>query len=111
MSVAFGPVIVRWADVRAAHRWDGGPAPVPVPRSGPERGRHEWNRFARWLVAATIAGAALGLVMLLGGPGAAALTSWFGTLGLVTGIWFVSGPAWYRPGRGRVEATPEHAPR
>src|SRR5699024_4755461 len=27
-SVAFGPVLVRWADVRVAHLWAGGPAPV-----------------------------------------------------------------------------------
>lgn len=99
VSVAFGPVLVRWADVRAAHRWAGGPAPVPVPRSGPGRARHEWDRFARWLVAAAIAAAALGLVILVGGPAARALASWFPTLGLITAIWFVSGPAWYLPGR------------
>ncbi|MEJ2864055.1 hypothetical protein [Actinomycetospora flava] len=94
-SVAFGPVIVRWADVRAAHRWAGGPAPVPVPRSGPERARHEWDRFARWVVAALICAAVLGLVHLLAGPGAdlAALSPWFGRLGLVTVIWFLTGPA------------------
>lgn len=94
-SVAFGPVIVRWADVRAAHRWAGGPAPTPVPRQGPERARHEWDRFGRWVVAALICAAALGLVHLLAGPGAdlAALDPWFGRLGIVTVIWFLTGPA------------------
>lgn len=94
-SVAFGLVIVRWADVRAAHRWAGGPAPTPVPKQGPERARHEWDRFARWVVAALICSAVLGLVHLLAGPGAdlTALTPWFGRLGLVTAIWFVTGPA------------------
>ncbi|GAA4920405.1 hypothetical protein GCM10023204_28900 [Actinomycetospora succinea] len=95
VSVAFGPVIVRWADVRAAHRWAGGPAPTPVPKQGPERARHEWDRFGRWVAAALICAATLGLVHLLAGPGAdlTALDPWFGRLGLVTLIWFVTGPA------------------
>lgn len=101
VSVAFGPQIVRWADVRAAHRWSDGPAPVPVPKDGPEQARHEWRQFGRWLVAAAIAAGALGLVVLVGGPAASALTAWFGTLGLVTGIWFVSGPVWYLGSRTR----------
>ena len=94
-SVAFGPTLVRWADVRAAHRWADGPAPVAVPREGPERAAHEWSQFGRWVVAAIICAAVLGLVHLLAGPGAdlAALTPWFGRLGIVTVIWFVVGPA------------------
>lgn len=95
VSVAFGPVIVRWADVRAAHRWAGGPAPEPVPDSGPERARLEWDRFVRWLVAAAISAALLGLVMWLAGPAAADLGHWFGRLGIVTVIWFLAGPVWY----------------
>lgn len=95
VSAAFGPVLVRWADVRAAHRWAGGPAPTPVPRHGPERARHEWDRFGRWVVAALICSAVLGLVHLLAGAGAdlTALDPWFGRLGIVTAIWFATGPA------------------
>ena len=94
-SVAFGPSLVRWADVRAAHRWAGGPAPVKVPRVGPERAAHEWSQFGRWVVAAIICAAVLGLVHLIAGPDAdlALLTPWFGRLGVVTVIWFVTGPA------------------
>lgn len=100
VSLAFGPVIIRWADVRAAHRWDGGPAPVPLPRSGAARARHEWDRFLRWLVAAAISSALLGMVLLVGGPSASALTSWFPRLGLITVIWCLTGPARYGlPGR------------
>ena len=36
-SVAFGPALVRWADVRFAHRFAGGPAPVKTPKRGPDR--------------------------------------------------------------------------
>ena len=46
-SVAFGPAMVRWADVRFAHRWAGGPAPAPKPPGGtPERVRLEWRDWA-----------------------------------------------------------------
>lgn len=95
VSVAFGPVLIRWADVRAAHRWAGGPAPLPLPKEGPERARHEWDRFGRWVVAAAICAAVLGLVHLLAGPGAdlTVLDPWFGRLGIVTVIWFATGPA------------------
>ena len=35
VSLAFGHSLVRWADVRFAHRFAGGPAPVRAPRVGP----------------------------------------------------------------------------
>jgi hypothetical protein len=104
-SVAFGPSLVRWADVRAAHRWAGGPAPVKVPREGPERAAHEWSQFGRWVVAAILCAAVLGLVHLLAGPDAdlALLTPWFGRLGIVTVIWFVTGPARFLGARHAVD--------
>ncbi|HET9423195.1 MAG TPA: hypothetical protein VFO49_18795, partial [Nocardioides sp.] len=34
VSVAFGPAMVRWADVRMAHRLGVGPAPTPAPKRG-----------------------------------------------------------------------------
>ncbi|WP_433072988.1 hypothetical protein ACQP1P_24735 [Dactylosporangium sp. CA-052675] len=54
-SVAFGPSMVRWADVRFAHRFAGGPAPHKVPRRGPERVRYEWREFGKALVAGVVA--------------------------------------------------------
>ena len=105
VSVAFGPVMIRWADGHAAHRWAGGPRPVRVPSRGPRRARHEWAPFGRWLVAAAITAAVLGLVMLVAGPGAAALTAWFGRLGVVTALWFVVGPLWHLGERERAESS------
>ncbi len=96
-SVAFGPGLVRWADVRAAHRFGGGPAPEPRPSVGsPARVRQEWRAFARACLAAATSAALLGLAVLLVGGDAdtAPLVGWFGTLGVVLGTWLVTGPLW-----------------
>jgi hypothetical protein len=108
-SVVFGPSIIRWADQRAAHRWAGGPAPRRIPRRGPVRAAHEWRSFGRWLVAAVIAAALLGLVIVLAGPGAdvAALQDWFGRLLVITGIWFLTGPVWHLGESGAADADDE----
>lgn len=102
-SVAFGPSIVRWADVRFAHRFAGGPAPVPVPRRGPERRAHLWREWRRVVVAAAIASVTLlGLAALSGGPEQdAVLLGWTGRCWLVVGIWLVAGPLWESGARDR----------
>ena len=46
VSLAYGHSIVRWADVRFAHRFAGGPAPEPKPKRGPQRAARE---VAGWL--------------------------------------------------------------
>jgi hypothetical protein len=102
-SVAFGPAIVRWADVRFAHRFAAGPAPVPVPRHGPERRAHLWREWRRVVVAAAIASVTLlGLAVLFGGPEQdAVLYGWTGRCWLVVGIWLVAGPLWESGARDR----------
>ena len=95
-SVAFGPTIVRWADVRFAHRFAGGPAPVPVPKHGPERRAHLWREWRRVVVAVVIASAVLvGLVWFVASPEQAGpLWGWIGRAWTVVGIWLVAGPLW-----------------
>ena len=102
-SVAFGPAVVRWADVRFAHRFAGGPPPVPVPRHGPERRAHLWREWRRVVLAAAIASATLlGLAVLLGGPEQdAVLHGWIGRCWLVVAIWLVAGPLWESGTRDR----------
>jgi len=51
VSVAFGPALVRWADVRMAHRLGAGPPPTPAPKRGPEHARHERRQWARHALA------------------------------------------------------------
>src|SRR5699024_6187110 len=93
-SVAFGPVLVRWADVRVAHLWAGGPAPVR--RRGRDRFRRECALFGRWLAAAAVALAATGLLAVaVAGPAQRAdLLGIAPALGLITVIWLITGPVW-----------------
>lgn len=97
-SLAFGPALVRWADVRFAHRFAGGPAPRRVPKHGPERMAYlmrEWYR-----VAGTVAIASAVLVVLIlffATPDEhASLWSWIGWAWAVVGLWYVFGPLWER---------------
>ncbi len=108
-SLAFGPAIVRWADVRFAHRFAGGPAPRPTPKHGPERVAHlmrEWYR-----VVGTVAVASVVLVVLtlfFAAPeDHAGLLWWIGRAWVVVGLWFVFGPLWERGKTSATESQPQ----
>ncbi|MFC4372794.1 hypothetical protein ACFO5K_01670 [Nocardia halotolerans] len=95
-TVMFGHRVIQWLDQRFAHRFAGGPAPVPVPKAGPERARREWADFSRWLGAAAIA-AVLTVVLSYTVADAGQreqLMGVFGSLGVITVIWFLTGPVW-----------------
>ena len=94
-SVAFGPTLVRWADVRFAHRWAGGPPPEPKPAGGTAaRLRLEWRDFGRAVLAAAISAALLlGAVLLVGDRAdTAPLLGWLWRLGLVLIVWLLGWP-------------------
>jgi hypothetical protein len=96
-SVAFGHSVIRWADVRIAHRFAGGPRPVKP--KGAAKVRHEWREWGKCVVGAAIACAAMALLSFvvatpeqteaLWGP-----DGWMVRLGGLTAIWFVLGPLW-----------------
>jgi hypothetical protein len=67
VSVAYGPAMVRWADVRMAHRLGEGPAPTPAPKQGPEHARHERRQWFRHLLAWAVGCSLLLLAWLLVG--------------------------------------------
>ncbi|MYT72419.1 MULTISPECIES: hypothetical protein [unclassified Streptomyces] len=68
-SVALGHYTVRWADVRVAHRFAGGPPPA-TPRYGTARAVHEWKLAARWVLASVIAlGLLQGAIWYVGDDG------------------------------------------
>lgn len=94
-SVAFGPGMVRWADVRFAHRFAGGPPPPPQ-RRGKEKLRHEWREFGKCVLACALAaGLLLAAILVIGTPEQVApLWGWLPRLGTVTAIWLVTGPLW-----------------
>jgi hypothetical protein len=102
-SVAFGPALVRWADVRFAHRFADGPPPVKPPKRGPARQRHLWVEWRRVVVAAAISSVVLlGLVFFVATPGQEpVLISWIGRVWVVAGLWLVFGPLW-EIGRNRT---------
>jgi hypothetical protein len=107
-SVAFGPSIVRWADVRFAHRFAGGPAPAKQVKGTPERVAHLWREWSRVVVAAAITSSVLGgLILFVATPEQSGVLSWWiGRVWVVAGIWLVAGPLW-ESGRSR---TPEERP-
>ncbi|MFJ2187441.1 hypothetical protein ACIOJE_05650 [Kitasatospora sp. NPDC087861] len=61
-SIGYGPSLVRWADRHFAYRFAGGPKPLPSPKYGPERTRHEWQICRRTVASAAIT---LSLITLL----------------------------------------------
>jgi hypothetical protein len=105
-SVAFGPAIVRWADVRFAHRFAGGPAPRRVPKRGPERISHLMREWYRVLGTVAIASAVLVvLILFFAAPqDQTALWSWILRAWAVVGLWYVFGPLWERAKRSQEVA-------
>jgi hypothetical protein len=93
-SVAFGPALVRWADVRFAHRFAGGPPPVKVPKHGPERRQHLWREWYRVVNAAAIASVTLLGLAWLFTDGDQLLYETIRNLWVIVGLWLVAGPLW-----------------
>lgn len=61
VSIAYGHKMIKWADVRFAHRFAGGPQPVPNPKHGPEHASYERRMWFYHLLAW-----AIGSLVLLG---------------------------------------------
>ncbi|WP_328632390.1 hypothetical protein [Streptomyces sp. NBC_00356] len=76
-SVALGHYTIKWADVRVAHRFAGGPPPS-TPKYGVPRAIHEWKLAARWTLAAVIAmGLLQGAIWYVDGDGSTdSLAAW-----------------------------------
>lgn len=97
ISVAYGHRMIAWADVRFAHRFDGGPAPAKL--TGWAYTRACWLDVARTLLAAVIASALVGgLILVVGDPDRTAeLTGVFPLVGLIVAIdllWAISYTFW-----------------
>ncbi|GAA4769209.1 hypothetical protein [Actinomycetospora chibensis] len=96
-SVVFGHRMVRWADVRAAHRWADGPPPEPAPAHGTSaRVRLAWQEWARATLAAGIAVVLLiTAIAMVGDPGRTGeLWAWVGRMGWLVALWLLAGPLW-----------------
>ncbi|AZH84096.1 hypothetical protein EAO79_15285 [Plantibacter sp. PA-3-X8] len=102
-TVAFGHALITKADVWFAHRFAGGPAPRPKPKSGPAYVRAAWSEWRRVVLAVAIAVAGLLAMQAMVGwtlPASFALANedviWGMIIKLVaiTGIWFAAGPVY-----------------
>jgi hypothetical protein len=95
-TVAFGSVLVAWADQRFAHRFAGGPAPAVNPPRGWQAVRHELKLWLRCIVAWSITIVLLiGLIAYLDDEAQTrALESWFRFAFGSTFLWFLFGPLW-----------------
>ena len=90
-SVAFGHGLIRWADVRFAHRFAGGPAPVRPDLFGSAHMKREWVEFGKAILAGAISVALLEAAIVIVGDSArtAALDEWIGRVGFVLAIWAI----------------------
>ncbi|WP_433545640.1 hypothetical protein ACQPZG_11100 [Streptomyces sp. CA-294286] len=107
-TVAMGHRVITYMDVRFAHRYAGGPAPVRPPKYGMARAVHEWRTAARWILACGIAAGLLqGAVWFVGDGGdATSLRSWQVKVGVVAVINVViAGSYTVFPKRGVEEGT------
>lgn len=96
VTVAFGHVMIQWADVRCAHWFAGGPPPPARPKKGQEAFRLEVASFGRWVLAAAVTSVCTVLLASTVADGAQtdALFDVFPMLGIITVIWLLTGPVW-----------------
>ena len=95
-SVAFGPSMVRWADVRFAHRFAGGPPPRVIAKRGPERVGYEWREWGKAVVAGVISVALLqaGRWWIGDDRRTEALQGMTQFVGVVLVVWLLGWPVW-----------------
>jgi hypothetical protein len=94
-SIVFGRAMVRWADVRFAHRFAGGPPPAPKPR-GRAKVRHEWREWRKCVLACVLAAVLLlAAILVIGRPEQVKpLWDWLPRVGGIASFWLVAGPVW-----------------
>jgi hypothetical protein len=95
-TVAFGSVLVDWADKRFAHRFAGGPAPAPAPARDWPALRYELGLWLRCIVGWIIAVALLvALIAFVDDESnTKELHLWFRIAFGSIVVWFVFGPLW-----------------
>lgn len=108
VSLAFGPAMVRYVDVRFAHRFAGGPPPPVKPKPGPAKKAAAWKEWYRVVTAAAIASVVLlGLITFFANPEAKeTLWWWIGRAWAITGLWLLFGPL-FESGRPVQERSPD----
>lgn len=108
-SIAYGHRMIAWADVRFAHRFAGGPAPVKL--TGVAYTKACWADVIRTLLATGVAAGVLALLIWIAGDSSRteALTDTFRILGIILVlelIWAASYTLWPKKDPA-VERVPE----
>lgn len=95
-TLAFGGILVAWADARFAHRFAGGVAPAPAPTRGWPAVRYELRLWLRSVIAWAITLALLSALVAFidNREQTEALEPWFRFAGGGVILWFLFGPAW-----------------
>ena len=95
-TVAFGGLAVKWADLRFAHRFAGGPPPPEAPSRGWEVIRYDFNLWLRCILACFITVALVEALIRFAGNDATTrpLLLWREHAFACVVLWFVFGPAW-----------------
>lgn len=99
VSIAFGHRMIKWADVRFAHRFAGGAAPVGAPKSGPEHASHQRQMWFLHLLGCIIGCLLLyGMILLVGDESrtqslSKMIMQWGGIL-LIDFLWSFSYTLW-----------------
>ena len=93
-SVVFGHQTIRAVDARVAHRFAGGPKPVPPARTGRAAVREAWAAWVRGVAAWGVATALLAAaVLLIDDPTRTReLVGWIEWLSAALGAWLLLGP-------------------
>lgn len=95
-TVAFGPMTVRWADSKFAHKFVGAESPPLPPSWGWARVRYDLMLWGRCLLAAAIMCllVAVAIILVDDRNRTLELEEWFGAAVVVSAVWFIFGPLW-----------------
>ena len=95
-TLAFGGVLVSWADARFAHRFASGPRPPKAPTRGWPVVRHDLNLWLRSIAAWSITLVLLSaLIAFIGDERITRpLNEWYRIAFGSVFLWFVFGPVW-----------------
>lgn len=95
-TIAFGSVVVRWADAHFAHRFSSGAVPATAPTTGWKAVRYEFELWLRCIVAWIIAFALLtALIAYVGNDEITQpLNAWYRYGFGCVFLWFIFGPLW-----------------